>query len=431
MKSKISVSVIVLLAGAGILAGQTSSGAGRRFDNQYLSMTILRGWTVGASADPTLADPTLNVVRDQYLLAINPVFTHASPVEGGRFGEIVEQMPSVRAVMLNVDGPASGDACALSSPGALRITKSIALGNLYTDSSKTGNGCVFPSGGGSVWFGSFSVGSTSQSEYTIKLSYRTDDVNALPRRGSAQLEQVFAEVVAMLKTLHFKRPIVISRISPAAALPGATVTIYGTGFILGGQTAGITLLHLPDATMPDPVVTPDGRSLTFQVPTSIEIVSCQPGRISIAGFCLPIPANHVDLNDCPRRNDDAANFCGIPVPPGIYQISVGAGGLSGDSVSFTIIPLKPGPVTVSLMYPTSLVSPGDTITVRGSGFTPSGNNVRMGSAVASDLHSADGKTLTFRAPDPEGNAFIPSLRMYKASVLNADGESTSILFQYR
>jgi hypothetical protein len=255
-------------------------------------------------------------------------------------------------------------------------------------------------------------------------------VNRLPRRGSAQLEQVFAEVAAMLKTLHFKRPIVISRISPQAAPAGATVTIYGTGFILGGQTAGLSFGDL-DTAMPDPVVTPDGRSLTFQVPTSIATVSCQEGRILIGGFCLPIPANHVDVNDCPRRSDDKANFCGIPVPPGIYQISVGAGGLSGDSVSFTLTPPKPGPVAISLIYPTSFVSPGDTITVRGSGFTASGNTVHVGSAVANDLHSSDGKTITFRAPDPDGNPFIPSLRMYKASVFNAHGESNSILFQYR
>jgi hypothetical protein len=166
MKSKISASVLILLAGGAILAGESPSSVGKRFDNQYLSMTVLRGWTVGSSADPTL-----NIVRDKYLLAINPVFTHASPVEGGRFGEIVEQMPSVDAVMRNVDGPASGGECALSSSEALKITKSISLSNLYTDSSKSGNGCVFPSRGAPVWFGSLSGGSTSQSEYTIKLSY--------------------------------------------------------------------------------------------------------------------------------------------------------------------------------------------------------------------------------------------------------------------
>ena len=426
MKSNISACAVILLAAAGVLASQTSTPASRRFDNEYLSMTILRGWTVGASAGPTL-----NVVRGKYLLAINPLFTHASPIEGGRFSEIVEQMPSVDAVMLNVDGPASGGECALSSSGELRITKSISLGNLYTDSSKTGNGCVFPSSGEPAWFGSYSVGSAPENEYTIKLSYRTDDVNSLPRRGSPQLQQVFAEVVAMVKTLHFKRPVVISGISPQAAPPGATVTIYGSGFNLAGQTAGVTFADLPDITMPDPVVAQDGKSLTFQAPTSVATVSCQEGRILIGGFCLPVPAHHVDINDCPRKSDGGANFCGVPVPPGTYQISVGAGGVSGDSVQFTIAAPKPGPVSISLMYPTSFVSAGDVITVRGRGFAASGNSVRIGSAVVSNISSLDGKTITFLAPVPEGSAFIPGMRIYQALVFNADGESNSILFQYR
>jgi IPT/TIG domain len=426
MKSKISASIIIMLGATGTLAGQTSAPAGRRFDNQYLSMTILQGWTVGGSAGPAL-----NVSRGKYLLAINPIFTHASPIEGGRFNEIAEQMPSVDAVMLNVDRPASGDECALSSSAGLIITKSISLGNLYTDSSKTGNGCVFPSSGEPVWFGSFCVGSAPESEYTIKLSYGTDDVNSLPRRGSPQLQQVFAEVVAMVRTLHFKRPVVISRIAPQAAPPGVTVTIYGSGFNLAGQSAGVTFTDLPDITMPDPVVAQDGKSLTFQVPASVATVSCQEGRILIGGLCLPIPANHVDVNDCPRKSDGEANFCGVPVPPGTYQVSVGAGGVNGDAVPFTITAPKPRPVSISLMYPTSFVSSGDTITVRGMGFTASGNSVRIGSAVINNISSLDGKTISFRAPVPEGSALIPSLRIYQALVFNADGESNSILFQYR
>ena len=416
----------MLLAGARILSGQASPRADKRFDNQYLTITILRGWIVDTSVDQTL-----NLVRGQYLLAINPVFAHASGIEGGRFSEIVEQMPSVSAVMRDVDQPASGGECTLNQSQALKVTKSISLGNLYTDSSKTGNGCVFPTSGRPVWFGSFSVGEAPESEYTIKLSYRTDNVNSLPKKGSADLMQVFAEVAAMLKTLHFKRPVVITGISPQAAPPGATVTIYGCGFNLAGQTAGITFADLPDITTPDPVVSQDGKSLTFQVPASVATVSCQEGRILIRGFCLPVPADHVDINDCPRTSNGGANFCGIPVPPGTYRISVGAGGVSGDSVQFTITAPKPGPVNISLMYPTSFVSAGDMITVRGSGFTASGNSVRIGSAVVSNILSLDGKTITFLAPAPEGSAFIPSIRIYQALVFNADGESNSILFQYR
>jgi hypothetical protein len=427
MKWKISAALIIIpLAGAGVL-GQSSPGAGRRFDNQYLTMTVLRGWTVGPSADLTL-----NLARGQYLLAINPVFTHASGVEGGRFSEIVEEMPSVDAVTRNVDQPASGGECSLSTSNALKVTKSISLGNLYTDSSKTGNGCVFPSSGSPVWFGSFSVGKAPESEYTIKLSYRTDDVDSLPRKGSAQLTRVFAEVVAMLKTLRFKRPITISGISPHSVPPGASVTIYGTGFNLAGQPAGVTFSDLQILFMPDPVIAQDGKSLTFQVSTSVETVSCQEGRLLIRGFCLRIPPNHVDVNDCPRDSAGGANFCGIPIPPGTYQISVGAGGgVSGDSVQLTVTAPKPSPVSITLMYPIYLVSEGDTITMRGSGLTAIGNSVRIGDAVVNNLPSPDGKTVTFRAPEPPGNSLITGRRVHNAYVSNANGDSNSISLEYR
>jgi len=47
-----------------------------------------------------------------------------------------------------------------------------------------------------------------------------------------------------------------------------------------------------------------------------------------------------------------------------------------------------------------LVSAGNTITVRGSGFTSTGNTVKIGSAVVNDFSSADRKTFTLQAPAP-------------------------------
>jgi hypothetical protein len=101
-------------------------------------MKILPAWIVRSSADLKFI-----LTKDKYLLTIDPIFEHASGVEGGRFSEIVQGMPSVDAVMRNVDQPASGAECTLSSSDVLRVTEAIRLGNLYTDSSKTENGCVF------------------------------------------------------------------------------------------------------------------------------------------------------------------------------------------------------------------------------------------------------------------------------------------------
>jgi len=395
---------------------------GRPFDNQYLTMTIVRGWTVVPSADQKL-----NLSRGKYLLTINPIFTHASGVEGGRFSEIVEGMPSLDAVTGNVDQPASGGECAQSD--ATIVTKTISLGNLYTDNSKTGNGCTFPASGPAVWFGSFTGGDGPESEYTITLSYNTADVNSLPKKGSPELTQVFAELVSMLKTLQLKPPITIARVSPQSAPPGATVTIYGSGFRLLNSKAIASFMSVTDDL--SAVVAEDGRSLTFEVPNSILTVSCQEGRILIGGFCLPIPADHVDVNDCPRKNDGSSNFCGIPIPPATYQILITASGANAGPLPFMVTAPKASPVSISLMYPISFVSAGNLITVHGGGFTPNGNTVRIGDTVVNDLPSTDGKTIMFRAPEPPGRSAIHGTQVFKAIVVNANGESNAISFSYR
>src|SRR5881409_1385434 len=121
---------------------------------------------------------------------------------------------SIDAVMHNVDQPAGGFECSEWPPEALVATKAIALGNLYTDSSKAGNGCTFPSSRGPVWFGSYFSGQGSETDYAITLSYDTNDVNALPKKGAPELTLVFRQVAQMLKTLQLKPPMIISKVDP-------------------------------------------------------------------------------------------------------------------------------------------------------------------------------------------------------------------------
>jgi hypothetical protein len=184
---------------------------------------------------------------------------------------------------------------------------------------------------------------------------------------------------------------------------------------------------------PDPKIAADGKSLTFQVPDSIDTISCQSERILAKGFCVPAPANHVNVNDCPPKSDGSTNFCGIPIPPATYQISVTAEGfgVSSNPVPFMVSAPKPRSVSISLIYPNYVASAGDTIAIRGSGFTSTGNTVKIGSATVDDIPSPDGKTITFRAPAPSGDSLIRGIRTYKASVSNAYGESNSITFDYR
>jgi hypothetical protein len=399
-----------------------------QFENQYLKIKILPGWTVAPSGTQIL-----NLINGKYLLSINPIFTHASGIIGGRFSEIVRGKESIDAVMGNVDQPAGGFECARMPSSEMLITKAISLKNLYTDSSKINNGCIFPTNGQPVWFGSFFSGEGSESDYAITLSYSTNEVNDLPKEGSPELKDAFADVIVMLKTLQLKPPITISKIDPQSTSPGASVTIYGTGFNVLNQSAEVRFSEFPNNPMPAPIVAADGKSLLFTVPTSINTISCQVGHIDVNEWCVPIPANHIDVDDCPSKGDGSTNFCGKPLPLATYQVSatVPGSGISSNSVPFTVTAPKPNAVSISLLYPNYLVSAGDTITVRGQGFTSSGNAVQIGSAKATNLSSPDGKTITFQAPAPAGSSFIQGIRIYNASVSNANGQSNSISFEYR
>ena len=120
------------------------------------------------------------------------------------------------------------------------------------------------------------------------------------------------------------------------------------------------------------------------------------------------------------------------MPAATYQISVTlGGGITSNPVPLTVTTPTPNPVSISLLYPNYLVSQGDRITVRGSGFTLTDNTVQIGSAKVANLSSPDGKTLTFRAPAADGSTFIGGIRIYKAWVFNDTGRSNSISFDYR
>lgn len=250
-----------------------SSAKSRTFSNQLLTITILPGWT------PRPTEPTLDILHGKYILSINPIFRHASGVTGGRFPEIAARMASVDAVMHNVDQPAGGWEC--SQGDRTIVTSTISGSNFYTDKSKTGNGCTFPLDSQPAWFGSFFGDRSVETEHTITLSYDTSDLNKLPKRDSQELRGVFRDVLAMLKTLSLKPPVVITRVDPGAAPTGAMVTIYGRGFNIPNYHAILIFKELPDNSMPEPIIAPDGNSLTFLVPRSLNTTSCQPGSIEL------------------------------------------------------------------------------------------------------------------------------------------------------
>ena len=394
--------------------------------NQYVRMTILPGWTVDTSKPPLV-----RVIRGKYVLTIDPIYTHASGIVGGRFGEATQGMRSVEAVRAGVEGPWGTD-CAQPN-NALVVTKYLSLANLYTEATKANaeEGCKFPADGKSAWFGALFVGEGSESEYTITLAYNTTDVNALPKKGNPELKRVFSDVATMLKTMELKPPLVVSSVEPNSAQPGATIKVLGSGFSLPGNDVRPRFVKVPNLEIPKPTIAPDGKSLTFVLPTSVSVSTCPPGYIMQDGKCVVVPAGYDETNDCPRRNDDSANFCGMPFPPGTYELEIVGSMVQSNKVILSVMPPKPTPVSISMLYPNYMVDPGESITVRGKGFTASGNTVKIGSAIVSNVPSSGGRTLTFPAPMPAGSSFMPGLAYYLASVANSNGESNSITVVYR
>src|SRR5439155_429176 len=200
--------------------------------------------------------------------------------------------------------------------------------------------------------------------------YESTDINALPRKDSPELAKVLDQVVRMLRTLVLKPPVVITKIAPASAAAGATVTVYGRGFALPGQRASATFEEFPNSARLVTRVAPDGRSLTFVVPASITKIACPPGKIDVNENCVVTPSGHVDINDCPpgRRLS-----CSVPTPPAAYHISVWEEGMWSNTVPFTLTASPPNPVSLLLLYPAYYVQPGDFVTLRGSGFTSTDN----------------------------------------------------------
>jgi hypothetical protein len=304
------VAGFLLLIPASLCAAQPRHPAGTRFDNQYMSISVLPGWSVERSSNPEL-----KLVRGKFILTINPMFEHPSGAVCGRFPEETAEMRSVLAVMKDVDQPAGGWECTASSrPGALYVNKAIALKNLYTGGQDTRQQCAFPDDGHSVWFGSYFCAVGSYCEYTITLAYDTSDVNQLPAKDSKILEQIFVDSKSMLRSLHLKQPVAITKIVPLSAHPGEKVTIYGSGFRIHDEVAQLHWVDFPNYEMPQLEIAGDGRSLTFQVPEYVNSTNCPGGD----------PAY-------------PASLCAVPMPTGDHPIRLWLGMFTSRAVTLRVI----------------------------------------------------------------------------------------------
>jgi len=238
----------------------------------------------------------------------------------------------------------------------------------------------------------------------------------------------------MLKTLRFKPPVAISRVSPKSGVPGSSVTLYGSGFDLFGANANanvyVIFTRLPDNVniSSEAVVADDGKSLTFTIPKQFDLAGC----LNVPGHapCSAVLINGVNINICPPRDGASFNLCHIAIPYGVYSIALRVGTVQSRPKSFNVTPSKSHGVSISLVYTDGYVSPGVTITVRGNGFAPSSNVVRIGMVSVTNLGSSDGKTITFRAPTLAEDD-CTRFAVCRISVSNENGNSNSMEINYR
>lgn len=185
----------------------------------------------------------------------------------------------------------------------------------------------------------------------------------------------------------------LSSLSTTSAAPGASVTIYGTGFDYSANTVyvgGTTLSGVPSY---------NGTSLVFTVP------QVQGGMVSVT------VGNS-------RGTSNALTFTvtgsGYPYPcQGGYGY---------------YCPPQQGVLSISYLDPSSGAI-GSSVTVRGYGFSQSGNTVRFGNGVIANLSSYDGTSLSFTVPTSlSGYGYQPvGLGTYDVSVTNSWGATSNAL----
>lgn len=185
----------------------------------------------------------------------------------------------------------------------------------------------------------------------------------------------------------------ISSLSVNSAAPGASVTIYGSGFDYSNNTVYVG--NTPIANLQSYY----GNAISFVVPSYLS------GQVQV-----------YVTNTRGTSNTLALTIVGSSsYPCNTYPYNYGSCPQGGI------------PTVTSLSPQNGAV--GSSVTVFGTGFTTTGNSVRFGQGLISNLNSLDGRSLTFTVPSTltgYGSSQV-YLGTYDVSVTNAAGYSSNSL----
>jgi len=207
----------------------------------------------------------------------------------------------------------------------------------------------------------------------------------------------------------------------------------------------ITTTTPPPSTTSSLDVQPESFNITDPVHTQVRVMSVEPRsvrpgeRVIVVGTGYTKTGNIVMLGSQYRidkvtaMTPAMAEFV-VPVstPAGVYQLSVSntKGASDADTRLFVSDGTTLPPVVTSISPTSGTVNSQMTIT--GTGFTPSGNNVYLSTGVARNIASLDGKTLVFPlVVEGVSGEEVPSLRGdfsedIHVFVENANGPSNAI-----
>lgn len=174
---------------------------GESFENEYMKVIVPSGWT-----KTTPITGAVNLMKNNYILYINPYFQQASGVEGGRFSDISSGAPSSDAVLKSQ--PANP--CGTYSTATIKTLKEY---DYYVSNTETNANCNKPASG-TVWYFSYVTKdsgyinyyvSDQTHGYVITMSYNSRDITKLPKKDDATLVSTMSEMQEIIKTLELKK----------------------------------------------------------------------------------------------------------------------------------------------------------------------------------------------------------------------------------
>lgn len=196
----------------------------------------------------------------------------------------------------------------------------------------------------------------------------------------------------------------IDTLSVTSAVTGASVTISGSGFDYNNNTVFV------GSTPVTGIASYSGNSLSFVVPQNVS------GLVMVYVANSRGSSNSLQLNVI---NFTGGSGCVYPYNTG-YGNCGGCGmyGISCPTARLVITSLSPDSGAV-----------GSQVTVYGSGFTTTGNTVRFGSGIITNIGSNDGRAISFTVPaNMTGYNNLPvGLGVYPVSVSNASGYTSNTL----